>query len=86
MRWKTPIRKDLRRLLDVDQHIVLRIRYADETALADCACVVRPGYVSQIKKELAAYKRFRKLTQSWVALELTRSQLRLEQARREAEK
>jgi hypothetical protein len=47
---------------------------------------VRRGYVSQIKKELAAYKRFRKLIQSWVALELTRSQLRLEQARREAQK
>lgn len=47
---------------------------------------VRPGYVSQIKKEIAAYRRFRILTQSWVALELARSQLRLEQARREAEK
>jgi len=47
---------------------------------------VRPGYVSQIKKELAVYKRFRQLTQSWVALELTLSQLRLEQARREAKK
>jgi hypothetical protein len=47
---------------------------------------VRPGYVPQINKELAAYKRFRKLTQSWVALELTLSQLRLEQARREAKK
>jgi hypothetical protein len=47
---------------------------------------VRPGYVPQIKKELAAYKRFRQLTQTWVGLELTLSQLRLEQARREAEK
>lgn len=47
---------------------------------------VRPAYVPQIKKELVAYKRFRKLTQSWVALELTLSQLRLEQARREAQK
>jgi hypothetical protein len=47
---------------------------------------VRPEYVPQIKKELAAYKRFRTLTQSWVALELTLSQLRLEQARREAKK
>jgi hypothetical protein len=33
---------------------------------------VRPGYVPQIKKELAAYKRFRQLTQTWVALEITR--------------
>ena len=47
---------------------------------------VRPGYVPQIKKELANYKRFRKLTQSWLELELTLSQLRLEQARRQAEK
>jgi hypothetical protein len=44
---------------------------------------VRPGYVTQIKKELAAYKRFRALTQKWVSLELDLSQLRLEQARRE---
>jgi hypothetical protein len=44
---------------------------------------VRPGYVTQIKKELAAYKRFRALTQKWVSLELALSQLRLEQARRE---
>ncbi len=43
---------------------------------------VRPGYVPQIKKELAAYKRFRELTQKWVTLALTLSQLRLEQARR----
>jgi hypothetical protein len=44
---------------------------------------VRPGYVTQIKKELATYKRFRALTQKWVSLELALSQLRLEQARRE---
>jgi hypothetical protein len=44
---------------------------------------VRPGYAAQITKELAAYKRFRELTQQWVALALTLSQLRLEQARRE---
>jgi|SRR5450759_3003119 hypothetical protein len=46
---------------------------------------VRPGYVAQIKRELAAYQRFRELTQKWVALALTLSQLRLEQARREAD-
>ena len=46
---------------------------------------VRPGYVAQIKKELAAYKRYRELTQKWVALALTLSQLRLEQARRHAD-
>ncbi len=44
---------------------------------------VRPGYVPQIKRELAAYKRFRQLTEKWVTLALTLSQLRLEQARRE---
>lgn len=43
---------------------------------------VRPGYVVRIKKELAAYKRFRQITQQWVTLALTLSQLRLEQARR----
>lgn len=44
---------------------------------------VRPGYVPKIKKELAVYKRFKELTQKWVALALTLSQLRLDQARRE---
>lgn len=44
---------------------------------------VRPGYVAKIRKELAAYKRFRGLTQEWLTLALTLSQLRLEQARRE---
>jgi hypothetical protein len=47
---------------------------------------IRPGYVPQIKKELAAYKRFRRLTETWVALALTLSQLRLEEARRQTEK
>ncbi|MGH8478399.1 MAG: hypothetical protein ACREXK_02190, partial [Gammaproteobacteria bacterium] len=44
---------------------------------------VRPGYAAKIRKELAAYKRFRGLTQEWLTLALTLSQLRLEQARRE---
>jgi len=44
---------------------------------------VRPGDVAKIRKELAAYKRFRGLTQEWLTLALTLSQLRLEQARRE---
>jgi hypothetical protein len=47
---------------------------------------VRPGYVAKIRKELAAYKRFRRLTQQWIALALTLSQLRLEQARRDLDK
>ena len=41
--------------------------------------------MAQIKKELAAYKRYRELTQKWLTLALTLSQLRLEQARREAD-
>lgn len=47
---------------------------------------VRPAYVPQIRKELAAYKRFRQLTHTWVALEVTLSQLRLQQARHQAQK
>jgi hypothetical protein len=43
---------------------------------------VRPNYAGQIKKELAAYKRFRELTQEWVTQELAFSQLRLDLARR----
>ena len=42
---------------------------------------VRLGYVTKIKKELAAYKRFKKLTQDCVALAITLSQLRIEEAR-----
>jgi hypothetical protein len=42
---------------------------------------VRPGYAAEIKKELAAYKRFRKLAQDWVSLAIMLSQLRLEEAR-----
>jgi len=43
---------------------------------------VRPNYAGPIKKELAAYKRFRELTQEWVTQELALSQLRLDLARR----
>ena len=42
---------------------------------------VRPGYVMIIRKELAAYKRFKKLTQDWVSLAIEHSQLQLEEAR-----
>jgi len=42
---------------------------------------VRPSYAGQIQKELAAYKRFRELTQEWVTQELALSQLRLDLAR-----
>ena len=43
---------------------------------------VRPGYVEQIKKELAAYKEFKELTSEWVALGIELSQLRVEEARK----
>lgn len=44
---------------------------------------VRPAYVATIRKELAAYKRYRNLTQEWVDLAVNLSQMRLEQARKE---
>ena len=47
---------------------------------------VRPGYVTIIRKELAAYKRFKKLTQDWVSLAITLSQLQLEKARQQEDK
>ena len=47
---------------------------------------VRPGYVTIIKKELTAYKRFKKLTQDWVSLAITLSQLELEDARQKEDK
>ena len=47
---------------------------------------VRPGYVATIKRELANYKRFRKLADDWVALEIELSQLKLEDSRRNESK
>jgi hypothetical protein len=47
---------------------------------------VRLGYVTIIRKELAAYKRFKKLTQDWVALSIALSQLQLEDARKKEDK
>ena len=47
------------------------------------SCV--PATSLKSSKQLLAHARFRKLTQKWVGLELTLSQLRLEQARREAD-
>jgi hypothetical protein len=43
---------------------------------------IRPPYVAAIQKELAAYKRYRELTQEWVSLAVALSQMRLEQARK----
>ena len=42
---------------------------------------VRPQFVPQVRKQLAAYKKFRALTQKWVALALELSKLKLEEAR-----
>jgi hypothetical protein len=47
---------------------------------------VRPGYVTIIREELAAYKRFKELTQDWVSLAITLSQLQLEEARQKEDK
>lgn len=46
---------------------------------------VRPGYVNKIKRELANYKRYKRLTQDWVSLALALSQLQLEEARKMAD-
>jgi hypothetical protein len=48
---------------------------------ADAARAVRPNYAGQIKKEFAAYKHFRELTQEWVTQELALFRLRLDLAR-----
>ena len=47
---------------------------------------VRPGYVTIIGEELAAYKRFKEITQEWVSLAITLSQLQLEEARQKEDK
>ncbi len=38
---------------------------------------VRPEHLATLRKEIAAYKRFRKLVETWVALSLEASQLRI---------
>lgn len=47
---------------------------------------VRPGYVTIIRKEITAYKRFMKLTRDWVALSIAVSQLQKEGARKKEDK
>jgi hypothetical protein len=42
--------------------------------------------VTIIREELAAYKRFKELTQDWVSLAITLSQLQLEEARQKEDK
>lgn len=42
---------------------------------------IRPQFVEEVRRQLAAYKKFKTLTQKWVALALELSKLELEQAR-----
>lgn len=47
---------------------------------------VRPQFVSEVKVQLANYKRFRSLTEKWVELSITYSRLRLAELKRNASK
>jgi hypothetical protein len=47
---------------------------------------VRPQFLSQVRRQLAAYKRFKTLTEEWVALALELSKAKLEEARLAASK
>lgn len=47
---------------------------------------VRPQFVPEVRKQLAAYKQFKGLTEKWVALALELSKLKMEQARSAASK
>ena len=42
---------------------------------------IHPDWVPQIEQELAEYRRYRELTQEWVALSIEGSRLRLQQAK-----
>jgi hypothetical protein len=42
---------------------------------------VRPQFVSEVRKQLAAYKKFKKLTEQWVALALELAKLKMQEAR-----
>ncbi len=47
---------------------------------------VRPQFVEQTQKQVAAYKRFKKLTQRWVDLGIAHAKLTVEIAKKEMEK
>lgn len=47
---------------------------------------VRPQFVPQVRKQLAAYKKFKALTEKWVALALDLSKLKMQEARATASK
>jgi len=43
---------------------------------------IRPAFVQEIRQEIAAYKRFKRLVDRWVDLAIEESKLRMEEARR----
>lgn len=45
---------------------------------------IRPPFVPEIRKQLATYKRFRKLVHRWVDLALQHSRMRLDELKRAA--
>ena len=45
---------------------------------------IRPQFVPEVRKQLAAYKKFKALTQQWVTLALELSKLELQEARQAA--
>ena len=47
---------------------------------------IRPQFVREVRKQLAAYKKFRALTDKWVALALELSKLKMQEARSAASK
>ena len=47
---------------------------------------VRPQFVPEVRKQLAAYKKFKALTEKWIALALELSKLKMEEARSAASK
>jgi len=47
---------------------------------------VRPQFVPEVRKQLANYKKFKRLTEKWVALALELAKLKMEEARSAASK
>ena len=47
---------------------------------------VRPQFVPEVKQQVATYKKFKALTQRWVALSLELCKLEMQEARSEASK
>ena len=45
---------------------------------------VRPQFVPQVRKQLAAYKKFKALTEKWIALAIELSKLQMQAARKAA--